>query len=183
MAAGEAPDPDPAAGYSSLIGICTAIGGNVLISIALNTQRYAHIKLNEQWAERRRLLRRAERRTRTAATTTYGTESTTSIKERNRVGNGARAATDGRAGFTDGPDESEPLMASYRRDEEPDDDDVDNVLDADNALDAGEPGEPGQKSYLKSPYWWAGIVLMTLGECGNFSAYASRRRPSCARSA
>ena len=34
------------------------------------------------------------------------------------------------------------------------------------------PASPsGQKSYLKSPYWWAGIVLMTLGECGNFLAY------------
>jgi hypothetical protein len=158
---GDGGQPDPVAGYSSLIGICTAIGGNILISIALNTQRYAHIKLNEQWAERRRLLRRAERRRRTAPpTTTYGTESTTSIKERNRNGNGHSTS----APFADA-DESEPLMASYRQDEERDDDDVDGVLDV------GEPHEPGQKSYLKSPYWWTGIVLMTIGECGNFLAY------------
>src|SRR6202012_637307 len=125
----------------------------------------AHIKLNEQWAERRRLLRRAERRRRAAASTTYGTESTTSVKERNRISNGVGSTANGRPAFADEPDETEPLMASYRRDEERDDDDVDNVLDS------GEPREPGQKSYLKSPYWWAGIVLMTLGECGNFLAY------------
>jgi hypothetical protein len=170
-AGGGEPDPDPTAGYSSLIGICTSIGGNILISIALNTQRYAHTKLNEQWAARRRLLRRAERRRRTAgagpATTAYGTESTTSVgKERRRaLGNGSGSEqTNGRCG--DGLDESEPLMASYRRDT--DDDDYDDV---DNALDVGEPAEPGQKSYLHSPYWWAGIVLMTVGECGNFLAY------------
>ena len=28
-----------------------------------------------------------------------------------------------------------------------------------------------RKSYLWSPYWWVGIVLMTLGEAGNFLAY------------
>lgn len=26
-------------------------------------------------------------------------------------------------------------------------------------------------SYLKSPYWWVGLVLMCLGETGNFLAY------------
>lgn len=26
-------------------------------------------------------------------------------------------------------------------------------------------------NYLKSPYWWGGIVLMTVGEAGNFLAY------------
>ena len=28
-----------------------------------------------------------------------------------------------------------------------------------------------QTSYLKSPYWWFGIILMTVGEAGNFLAY------------
>lgn len=26
-------------------------------------------------------------------------------------------------------------------------------------------------TYLKSPYWWGGIILMTVGEAGNFLAY------------
>ncbi|KAK4995300.1 hypothetical protein LTR28_000572, partial [Elasticomyces elasticus] len=38
---------------------------------------------------------------------------------------------------------------------------------------AGEKRQdaPKEKSYLRSPYWWAGISLMTVGEAGNFLAY------------
>jgi len=32
-------------------------------------------------------------------------------------------------------------------------------------------GHGERKSYLKSPYWWAGIILMVIGEAGNFLAY------------
>jgi hypothetical protein len=28
-----------------------------------------------------------------------------------------------------------------------------------------------ESTYLKSPYWWGGIILMTVGEAGNFLAY------------
>ena len=47
--------------WSSLIGIVTAIVGNVLISFALNTQRYAHLRLSQDSSERAEK-RRAERR-------------------------------------------------------------------------------------------------------------------------
>jgi hypothetical protein len=40
--------------WSSLIGIITAIVGNVLISFALNMQRYAHIRLDREWQEKER---------------------------------------------------------------------------------------------------------------------------------
>ena len=40
--------------WSSLIGIITAIIGNVLISFALNMQRYAHIRLDREWQEKER---------------------------------------------------------------------------------------------------------------------------------
>lgn len=39
--------------WSSLIGIITAIIGNILISFALNIQRYAHIRLHKEKLERR----------------------------------------------------------------------------------------------------------------------------------
>ena len=42
----------PAGGWSSIIGIVVAIIGNILISFALNTQRYAHIKLSREKEER-----------------------------------------------------------------------------------------------------------------------------------
>ncbi|KAF2666150.1 DUF803-domain-containing protein [Microthyrium microscopicum] len=134
--------------FNSIIGVVTAICGNVLISIALNTQRYAHLRLNEQWLERRRLIRKAERRREAAQT----------AKERRRNGEGAngRAEDD-----TDGEDEREPLLGSYRSDQAQADHDSEPELKEDEA----------QKSYLSSPYWWAGIITMTIGEAGNFLAY------------
>jgi hypothetical protein len=151
-------------GWASLIGIVTAIIGNVLISIALNTQRYAHIKLNDQWAERRRLLKRAERRKKAAA----GRREEHLAKRRERLERSKSKKT------ANGPDtlvnsfeadedtEREPLLSSYRSSDTDD-------LDQDSDSDTKPQGS--QKSYLKSPYWWAGIVLMTIGEAGNFLAY------------
>jgi hypothetical protein len=145
-------------GWSSLIGIVTAICGNILISIALNTQRYAHIKLNKHHAERRRLLRRAERRqvrTRSQAT---------SVKERERV----KGKRNVKKPVDDDDAEQEPLLASFRSDLE--DDYIPNDGDQDSDSDA-KSEDLVQKSYLRSPYWWAGIIMMTVGEAGNFLAY------------
>lgn len=128
--------------WSSLIGIVTAIVGNVLISFALNTQRYAHIKLDREWQEREKLRKRR-------------TKSSTSIS---RLGEEARKTVNSNdSGQSNGRQSSEQ----------------------DPLLPDGEPGiarvdtdeSAKQKSYLKSPYWWAGIVLMTIGEAGNFLAY------------
>ncbi|KAF2404700.1 DUF803-domain-containing protein [Trichodelitschia bisporula] len=156
------PDRNDTARWDSLIGITTAICGNILISIALNTQRYAHIKLNQQLEEEQRNLKRARRR---VASDGQGTRNVDRHKERRRDEPHAR---NGHAfGEGDGEEEageSEPLLAS--RDSE----------------DYGEPDSPvrdveaqpevlRRKSYLKSPYWWAGIILMTVGEAGNFLAY------------
>src|SRR5205085_7166 len=43
--------------WSSFIGIITAIIGNILISFALNIQRYAHIRLNREREQNRQHLR------------------------------------------------------------------------------------------------------------------------------
>ena len=48
-------------GWSSLIGIITAIVGNILISFALNTQRYAHIRLAREAADEDARARRRKR--------------------------------------------------------------------------------------------------------------------------
>lgn len=37
--------------------------------------------------------------------------------------------------------------------------------------DTEVPEDVAHKSYLRSPWWWAGIVMMTIGEAGNFLAY------------
>jgi hypothetical protein len=44
--------------WSSFIGIIVAISGNVLISLALNIQKYAHIRLRREKAQRRLMVRR-----------------------------------------------------------------------------------------------------------------------------
>jgi hypothetical protein len=170
---GKAPHHHEQDGWSSLIGIITAICGNILISIALNTQRYAHIKLNQQWAERRRLLKRAERRRDTARV--YGVQPA-AIKERERLKQmnttedvGSRRYKGiAREPIGDQAAEREPLLSSFRSDNE--EDDAINEEDQECDLEIKAEKE-AQKSYLRSPYWWAGIVMMSIGEAGNFLAY------------
>lgn len=160
--------------WSSLIGIVTAIVGNILISIALNTQRYAHIKLNSQYAERQRLLRRAQRRAERTASAGYGTQPSSKTKERARqhVRNGSRVSGDGEVNDTLGryrdeeeESEQEPLLASLAHSDT-------SERRSENDVEENEgPEDVAHKSYLRSPWWWAGIVMMTIGEAGNFLAY------------
>lgn len=58
-------------------------------------------------------------------------------------------------------DERHPLLGGYRSDDPQAEEESNPELREDEA----------QKSYLKSPYWWTGIILMTIGEAGNFLAY------------
>jgi len=113
--------------WSSLIGIITAIVGNVLISFALNMQRYAHIRLERELQEKER-----QRKKRSASGTSLS-----------RFGSSKR----------NGASENEPLLQRVDGEEEV------------------EGAYKQKSSYLKSPYWWAGIILMTVGEAGNFLAY------------
>lgn len=131
--------------WSSLIGIITAIVGNVLISFALNMQRYAHIKLDQEWQEKER-----QRKRRIASSTSLSRL----VDEGNKKH--ARTTSNGRQSTEQDPllshDESSP--AGIGR------------VDSD-----ADEGAYKQKSYLKSTYWWLGIILMTIGEAGNFLAY------------
>ncbi|KAK2766095.1 hypothetical protein FQN54_007610 [Arachnomyces sp. PD_36] len=162
--------------WSSFIGITTSIAGNILISFALNIQRYAHIRIEREWAQRRSWWKKglAERRNANAngrqSTSTYGA-----------VGNGDEDRDD----EEEGSDEQRYTRrrregSSGEDDEEEDEDDGTSDTDrlqrsllSDQTLTSFEKDSPGteRKSYLKSPYWWAGIILMTTGEAGNFLAY------------
>jgi hypothetical protein len=127
--------------WSSLIGIITAIAGNILISFALNIQRYAHIRLHQARAERREKLRNAGKRSQNG----YGTTRT----------NGSNGTVEnGR----ENEEQDDPLQRSYHS--------VDSELTA-----CSDDDHKHESTYLKSPYWWGGIVLMTIGEVGNFLAY------------
>jgi drug/metabolite transporter (DMT)-like permease len=172
--------------WSSLIGIVTAIVGNVLISFALNTQRYAHLRLSQDSSERAEK-RRAERK-----------------KGKSRNGNGkSRARGDGRHyGSSEAQQQGEqeeiaeerarenarygPANGALELEEEEEPREGDPLIPslgsrksssstAGSSLPNGddEKGEDEgkSKSYLRSPIWWLGISLMVLGEAGNFLAY------------
>lgn len=150
--------------WSSLIGIITAIVGNILISFALNTQRYAHIRLEREWQEKERLrkkrsasYRNSRRKYHPPRHAEYTVES-----ERDAVDEGAVAT------------EADPLLPNVASSQGTTHSRSRPTLKTTNTstTDDGTTEEAyKQKSYLKSPYWWAGIILMTTGEAGNFLAY------------
>lgn len=153
--------------WSSLIGIMTALAGNVLISVALNIQRYAHLRIAREWQHDKSQKEADWSRARSAAnrTTSYG--SVESDGSRGRTGR------QGRRGEFE-PYHDEDHADQRRGNGAPETEDtMRNSFASDGTARPGE-GDEGyghRKSYLKSPYWWVGIILMCLGEIGNFLAY------------
>jgi hypothetical protein len=137
--------------WSSLIGIITAIIGNVLISFALNMQRYAHIRLDREWQEKER-----QRKKRNASSLSLNrlAEETAKMGGRRRETGETRREDDILQGT-----EIDPLIPRP------------GIERGDSAGSGIEEEAYKQQSYLKSPYWWFGIILMTVGEAGNFLAY------------
>ncbi|KAL3471273.1 magnesium transporter NIPA-domain-containing protein [Aspergillus californicus] len=136
--------------WASLIGIITALAGNILISLALNIQRYAHIRINKEWEHEKLQQELDWKRThrRQVSGSSYGT-----------VGNGEQG--------TGARDEN--ASSGRYRDDSSEQERGSPVSDRTVRAENGAQGK--RKSYLRSPYWWAGIILMTLGETGNFMAY------------
>ncbi|KAK1056836.1 hypothetical protein LTR33_013793 [Friedmanniomyces endolithicus] len=165
-----ADDSKSKTGWSSLIGIVTAICGNVLISFALNTQRYAHMRLNrdrDEWEEKQR----AGRKQGGSKPKTYGTQQLDVAEARARK----NAKSEPVGGGSNGGDytlerpmertETDPLIPRV--------DSRSASTDSDDTVRPGKDGEEPhhEKSYLRSPIWWLGISLMVVGEAGNFLAY------------
>ncbi|KAH6969090.1 magnesium transporter NIPA-domain-containing protein [Fusarium avenaceum] len=143
--------------WSSLIGIVTAIVGNVLIALALNVQRYAHIRLHKQ---RNRNRRRAKEALKHSHLGDHGGSYGTIGGDGNGpvCHNGHETVINEENGI-DESRETDPLNGSLHS--EPSERNG-SKQDADDETSS---------SYLKSPYWWLGQVLITLGEMGNFLAY------------
>jgi magnesium transporter len=146
--------------WSSLIGIITAICGNILIALALNVQRYAHIRLHRQKAEirerARRALKDAAKRQGSGSGSSYGTAGPSSEGT-----NGSASKQNGRQQSDNarGSHETEPLARSFRSG------------DSGWTEDSSDDELKAASTYLKDPYWWMGQVLITVGEMGNFLAY------------
>jgi drug/metabolite transporter (DMT)-like permease len=149
--------------WSSFIGIVTAIIGNLLISFALNTQRYAHIRIDRELNEAKRSLTYGAPPGSTGAQREEQQERIAQSRRKVNLGtnghrlngeNGEHHEEDGRDGFAD--DNARPTFGPR------------HPTDASKASSGDEQGRP---SYLRSPYWWLGLVLMIVGEAGNFLAY------------
>ena len=141
--------------WSSLIGIITAIVGNVLISFALNMQRYAHIRIDREWQEKER-----QRKKRNASSTSLAKLG--GQKGKNDTGRDMNGHTRRSGGVGYQASESDPLIShSHGR----------SSLEREDSTGTGQEEAYIQQSYLKSPYWWLGIILMISGESGNFLAY------------
>ncbi|KAI7310719.1 DUF803-domain-containing protein [Hortaea werneckii] len=179
-------------GWSSLIGVATAICGNILISFALNTQRYAHLRLSRdrQVCEEKQQQQQRQKSGRAAAddyqTRSYGSLQEAVAEERAVVNGKSESRSDGGdvrwrssggggGGSWDGFAESgerEPLIPRLGKDYG-NGDETDEEVSADEEEQDEDQDENDShgNSYLKSPIWWVGIGLMVLGEAGNFLAY------------
>lgn len=161
--------------WSTLIGIVTALVGNILISFALNIQRYAHVRIEREWESERVHLDDRRSRWRQASSNAQSSNNYGAMSGSNEE------YDDDEANDGDYPDI--PIFELYRDDpEETQSADVDErdrnsrvelSFESDRTLKPVEKdvNSADRKSYLRSPYWWAGIVLMTIGEAGNFLAY------------
>lgn len=188
---GDGPGGELANNWSSLIGIVTAIVGNVLIALALNVQRYAHIRLHKEQQRNRERARQAlgeaaKNDNGSSSRSTNKRQGSSSGSSRNGNGNGGgygaveSSGSGNESRYIDGNDgheaddegdadidgrhahESDPLTADFRRD---------SSEGRKSPSSDSDPDSSKSTSYLQSPYWWLGQVLITIGEMGNFLAY------------
>ena len=157
---------DDSSGWSSIIGIVTAIIGNVLISFALNTQRYAHVRLEREQAKEEEAYNLNRRQT--TAFSDYGALQTRIAEDRGRQNAQTPLRPNAESQNSDNDqrasNEADMLLPSLPAK------DGHRPKHDDSSTGADEPSVR-RKSYLQSPYWWIGIVVMTIGEAGNFLAY------------
>ncbi|KIV85294.1 hypothetical protein PV11_01002 [Exophiala sideris] len=158
VALGTQPDEDSRLQrWSSFIGIVTAIIGNLLISFALNTQRYAHILIEREHNERKRPDANGDSSERPGSYGTSEQEHAAEVRRRANLGlSDPKEGTKENGRTADGTIDSSPQgnRETPKQKSEP---------------DTGD--DQGRPSYLKSPWWWLGLVLMIVGEAGNFLAY------------
>lgn len=152
--------------WSSLIGIVTAIVGNILISFALNIQRYAHIRLGREQDKNRESIARDNK---SEGHRSYGTQQSAIAEDRAHYNLTAPAQGKGvtNSHSIPGAGDGAPDGDGVGKNDRPISlHSVDN-----NDIPQKDEGIDHKKTYLKSPYWWVGIVLMIVGEAGNFLAY------------
>ncbi|KAL9052251.1 MAG: hypothetical protein Q9162_005508 [Coniocarpon cinnabarinum] len=152
-------DDSTAGSWSPIIGVVTAIIGNILISFALNTQRYAHVRLERE----QNAGNGAEDKSSQSIDKYASVESriADARARKNKQANNGNIDHDADEEDTTETDALIPKLDSrqstYMQDTQEDGNDP--------------PDQKPRKNYLRSPLWWVGICLMVLGETGNFLAY------------
>ena len=145
----------------SIIGVIVAILGNIGIAVALNMQKRAHnsLKLKMEMVEERR-------RRRTGAESGVNEHSTDTLIQGLSLGGGGEEVV---LSMTE-EEEDSPLLLS----------DEDHATLPSTSPHLGDDqrdkyisgnGNDTQASYLSSKLWWLGLLVMILGELGNFIAY------------
>lgn len=150
--------------WSSFIGIVTAIVGNLLISFALNIQRYAHILIDREYNNAKPPYANGGHSSRNA--TTYVSDGQARMAEERRKKHlGSNDYKDDAEDEADDDTDGSVYDSPEQNSQSP--------LETQTAKDDPEDSsdDHGRPSYLTSPYWWVGLVLMIIGEAGNFLAY------------
>ena len=162
--------------WSSLIGIITAIVGNVLISLALNVTRYAHIRLGRESLAnsvaplgKADALRNGRPDDGSSKARASASASVDLSSERDSL-IGQSGADGSHTGLGDGAlDHQQEDHQTTSRDakQRP------GYSRHSESIPLLRTGllAPRRKTYLKSPIWWTGLLLMVVGEMGNFVAY------------
>lgn len=151
--------------WSSLVGIITSIVGNILISVALNTQRYAHIKIDQEYRDKQDPEAKKARKNLPKSLRQYGAvvQQEEVAEERQRINEDAEVPAE----LTGSQQDIEPPKLNGKMNGKRNT--SDDTLNGEENDDDKEQNQ--RKSYLKSPWWWLGIALMAVGETGNFLAY------------
>ncbi|GJJ77143.1 magnesium transporter [Entomortierella parvispora] len=168
-------DDFPDINVHSYIGVIIAIAGNILISVALNIQKYAHNQLQPSSQEDAKLPpptaypftieeedvishhRHGRGRPTTAVASRYPETSDDNLSYPSSRSSSRSSIRSCHSNYnSDTSEQSETLSPAPHRSGEDECDSVQSGSDTD---------------YLRSKAWWVGMILMILGECGNFLAY------------
>ncbi|GJJ07422.1 hypothetical protein Clacol_001624 [Clathrus columnatus] len=166
---------------TSLIGIGVAIGGNVLISLALNCQKLAHKRLED-----------ARSSTDDTTHNTFNYENNQSIRVEEQQPLISASSLDLVANYGSNPNTKPvvltqaeqqyvvdrpftPSEASHEEHTETTryNSSQGHSIGGKSPVSADlNPTDSKETDYLRSKLWWWGFLLMNIGECGNFLSYA-----------
>ncbi|KAF9965442.1 hypothetical protein BGZ70_004842 [Mortierella alpina] len=171
-------DEFPDINVHSYIGVIIAIAGNILISVALNIQKYAHNQLQPDADTDSKPLH--------ATTPTYAIEeeeaylSPAAVAVHPYHDDGEDYGCGRNTHSTQSSNNSRRSSVHSHENDDTYDSDTSEQSDSacvplrprpDNHEDSAAAGSISDMDYLQSKAWWVGMTLMILGECGNFLAY------------